>query len=140
MAVEKKILRNVFIEVDGKTLTTRARSVDIDDSADELDVSAFGGGGYHEFEPGLKNGQITVEFYQGFDANGTHAVLWPHAVANDEFEIRIGPEGEIAAETNPIYVAQVKLFAYKFLAGAVGEASTNPVTFRLTQAPTLDTT
>lgn len=140
MAVEKKILRNVGVEVDGTTLTTRARSVDVDLSADELDVTAFGGSGYREFEPGLKAGTIAVEFYQGFDSGGVHQTLWPHAEANDEFEIRIGPEGLTPADTNPIFVANVKLFAYKFLQGEVGQASTNPVTFRLTEAPLLDTT
>lgn len=137
---EKKILRNVSVIVDGVTLTTRARSVDVDLSADELDVTAFGGSGYREFEPGLKQGQVTVEFYQGFDANGTHQTLWPLAESNEEFEIRIGPEGDVAADTNPVFQANVKLYAYKFLQGEVGAASTNPVTFRLTEAPIIDTT
>lgn len=139
-APEKKILRNVSVVVGNDTLTTRARSVDIDLSADELDVTTFGGSGYREFEPGLKQGTIAVEFFQGFDSGGTHQVLWPHAEANDAFYIRIGPEGDVAADTNPVFEALVKLFAYKFLQGAVGEASTNPVTFRLIEAPTIDTT
>lgn len=137
---EKKILRNVSVRVNGTTLTTSARSVDIDASADELDVTAFGGSGWREFEPGLKQGTINVEFYQGFDAGGVHATLWPLAESNEEFEIRIGPEGDTGATDNPVFVADVKLFGYKFLQGEVGQASTNPVTFRLTGAPTLDTT
>lgn len=140
MSVEKKILRNVSVMVNSTTLTTRARSVDIDLSADELDVTAFGGSGYREFEPGLKQGQVTVEFYQGFDTDGTHQTLWPLAESNEEFTIRIGPEGDTATETNPVFQAQVKLYAYKFLQGEVGAASTNPVTMRLTEAPILDTT
>jgi len=66
--------------------------------------------------------------------------LWPLSETNEEFEIRIGPKSDTGATDNPVFVAMVKLFAYTFLQGAVGEASTNPVTFRLTQAPTLNTT
>lgn len=137
---EKLILRDVSVVVDGTTLTESARSVTINTSADEVDVTAFGGSGWREFEPGLKAGQIDVEFYQGFDASGVHATLWPLADSGDAFEIRIGPKGDSGATDNPVFVAEVKLFAYSFLQGNVGEASTNPVTFRLTGAPSLNTT
>lgn len=136
----KIILRDVSVFVDGVDLTTRARSVNIDTSADEIDVTAFGGSGWREFEPGLKAGTIEVEFYQDFDAGMTHATLWPLAESNEAFEIRIGPTGDAGAEDNPVFVGDVKLFSYRFLQGEVGAASTNPVTFRLTGAPTLDTT
>ncbi len=137
---EKKILNDVSVVVDGSTLTTSARSVDIDTSSAELDVTAFGGDGWQEFEPGLKAGTIAVEFYQGFDAGGVHDTLWPLSESREAFVIRIGPEGDTGATDNPVFVANVKLFAYKFLQGAVGEASPNPVTFRLVGAPSLDTT
>lgn len=137
---EKLILRDVSVVIDDNTLTESARSVTIDTSADEIDVTAFGGSGWREFEPGLKAGTIEVEFYQGFDASGVHATLWPLAESNAGFIIRIGPKGDNGAANNPVFVANVKLFGYRFLQGAVGEASTNPVTFRLTGAPTLNTT
>jgi len=136
----KLILRNVSVLVDGEDLTDRARSVNIDTSAEEIDVTAFGGSGWREFEPGLKAGTIEVEFYQDFDANQTHATLWPLAESGEEFEIRIGPDGDLGATDNPVFVADVKLFGYRFLQGEVGSASTNPVTFRLTGAPSLNTT
>lgn len=138
--MEKLILTDVSVIVDGVELTQRARSVDIDTSAAEIDVTAFGGDGWSEFEPGLKSGVVTVGFYQGFDADGVHQTLWPHAEANDAFEIRIGPKGDTGATDNPVFVATVKLYNYKPLSGAVGEASTNEVTFRLVGAPTLNTT
>lgn len=137
---EKLILRDVSVVVDGTTLTQSARSVDIDLSADELDVTAFGGSGYREFEPGLKAGTITVEFFQGFDASGVHQTLYPLSQTNEEFEIRIGPTSDSGSTTNPVFVADVKLYAYHVLQGEVGAASTNPVTFRLTGAPSLNTT
>jgi hypothetical protein len=137
---EKLMLKDVSVVVDGSTLTESARSVDIDTSAEELDATAFGGSGWREFEPGLKAGTINVEFFQGFDANGVHDTLWPLSESQDEFEIRIGPKGDSGATDNPVFVGQVKLFGYHFLQGEVGALSPNPVTFRLTGAPTLNTT
>lgn len=137
---EKLVLRDVSIEVDGVLLTTSAWSVDVDASADQLAADTFGGSGWHEFEPGLKTGTVTVSFYQGFDAGGVHETLWPLAESNDEFEIRIGPKGPDGASDNPVFVAPVKLYAYKFLQGNVGELSPNPVTFLLTGPPTLNMT
>jgi hypothetical protein len=119
-------------------LTTRARSVDIDTSADEEDVTAFGGDGWREFEPGLKQGQISVEFYADFAAGSVHATLWPIHEGDLEVEMRIGPQGDVGAADNPVFVGMVKLFGYHYLNGEVGAASTNQVTFRLTGAPTLD--
>lgn len=136
----KLILTDVSVFADGAELTQRARSIDIDTSADEIDVTAFGGDGWREFEPGLKAGSVQVEFFQDFDAGSVHDTLWPHAEANDEFELRIGPRGDIGASDNPIFVATVKLYGYHPLAGEVGAASTNQVTFRLVGAPSLNTT
>lgn len=137
---EKLVLEDVSVIVDGVTLTTSARAVTIDTSADELDATAFGGSGWREFEPGLRAGTIEVEFFQGFDASGVHDTLWPLSETSEEFVIRIGPKGDSGATDNPVFVANVKLFQYRFLQGTVGELSTNPVTFRLTGAPSLNTT
>ncbi len=140
MAIEKLVLNDVSVMCDGVTLTTRAREVDINTTTNALDATAFGGNGWEETEAGLKSGEISVTFYQGFDTNGPHDVLWELHDAGDEFEIRIGPKGDSGATDNPVFVAPVKIYDYHFLQGTVGELSTNPVVFRLTGPPTLNTT
>jgi hypothetical protein len=137
---EKLVLMDTSVIVDGVTLTTSAREVDINTSAAVLDATAFGGNGWEENEPGLKTGEITVTFYQGFDANGVYATLWPLSETNEEFEIRIGPKGDTGAADNPVFVADVKLYDFHYLQGEVGQLSMNPVVFRLTGPPTLNTT
>lgn len=135
----KTILKNVSVMADAVLLTTRAKSVDIDESANQVDVTAFGGNGYQEFEQGLKTGQVAVEFYQDFDAGSVHATLRPLFDNDTEFELRIGPDGDTGATDNPVWVGTVKLFGYKHLSGTVGDASINPVTFAITGPPSLDT-
>jgi hypothetical protein len=134
---EKLILRDVSVTVNSVVLTGSARAVTVDTSADEVEVTTFGGAGWREFEPGLHAGSIEVEFYQGFDAGGVHETLWPLSQSNASFPLAIGPKGAVAAATNPIFTATVKLFQYRFLQGEVGAASTNPVTFRLIGSPTV---
>lgn len=140
MPVEKLVLRNVSVVVDGTTLTTRAKSVDINLSKTKLDATAFGGNGWEESETGTRTGEISVTFFEGFDASGTHATLWPLFDNDDEFLIRIGPKGDNGATTNPVFVAPVKIYDYHYLQGDVNTLSENPVTFNLTGPPTLNTT
>src|SRR5690242_20204381 len=96
---EKIVLNNVAVIIDHVTLTTRARQVTIDTSADELDATAFGGNGWKEFEPGNHEGSVQVEFYMGFDAGGVHQTLWPLHRDSLEFEFTIGPDGSTASST-----------------------------------------
>ena len=134
------VLFNVAVTVDGDTLTQRARSVTVNESAEELNVTTFGGDGYSQFTQGLKTGEISVEFFQDFTTNQTHDILYPLWVDGSAFTLRIGPDGDSGSGTNPVWVGEVQIYTYNFLTGEVGQASTNTVTFRLTSAPTLNTT
>lgn len=137
---EKLVLKDVSVVVDNTTLTTSAREVDLNFSKAQLDATAFGGNGWEESETGTRTGEISVTFYMGFDASGVHATLWPLFDNDDEFTLRIGPKGDAGATDNPVVVATVKIYDYHYLQGAVNELSTNPVVFRLTGPPTLNTT
>ena len=140
MATTRIVLNDVSVRVDGTTLTEQARSVSIPFEADELDATGFGGDGWRQFSRGLKAGTIEVEFYNGFDSNGVHATLWDLFDDGSEFEVRIGPAGDSGDTDNPVLVAPCVLNAYNFLQGEVGALSMNPVTFRITGAPTFDVT
>ncbi len=134
------VLRNVSVLVDGNVLTQSADEVTITEEADQQDATTFGNDGYRTFDRGLITGTIQVRFNQNFEANEVHSVLYPFWVSGEEIEIRIGPDGDTGSATNPIYIANVKMFAYSFLQGSVGEISRNPVTFQLTGPPSLDAT
>lgn len=137
---EKLVLRDVSIRVDGTQLQTRCRRVTVNETADELAADAFGGNGYKEYEPGLIDATITAEFYKSFDTGGDHDVLYPLWTSKEEFEVRIGAEGDSGAVDTPVYVAPVKIYNYSFLDGEVGQLAINPVVFRLTGPPSLDIT
>lgn len=129
------VLRNVTIEVDGTSLGYQADEVTISEEADQQDSTTFGNDGYRTFERGLITGTIQVRFNQNFDPNATHDTLYPLWVSGDEFELAIASDS-----SDPVYVADVRLFAYSFLQGSVGEISRNPVTFQLTAPPRVNNT
>jgi len=132
------VLRNVAIVVDGTPLTEDADEVTISEEADQQDSTTFGNDGYRTFERGLITGTIQVRFNQNFDPNSTHDTLYPLWVSGEEFELSVHPDGESGSD--PVYVADVKLFSYSFLQGSVGEISRNPVSFQLTAPPRLNNT
>lgn len=134
------VLRNVSIRVDGTLLTDSADEVTITEEADQQDSTTFGTNGYRTFERGLITGTIQVRFNQDFDSGGVHDTLYPLWTGGDSFEIRISPDSDDSGATVPVYIAEVKMFAYSFLQGSVGEISRNPVTFALVDAPSLDDT
>lgn len=134
------VLRNVSVRVDGNLLTDSADEVTITEEADQQDSTTFGTNGYRTFERGLITGTIQVRFNQDFESGGVHDILYPLWTGGDEFELRIGPDGDTGSATNPIYIVEVKMFGYSFLQGSVGEISRNPVTFALAGPPSLDNT
>jgi hypothetical protein len=126
----KLILRDCFIEVDGTDLSGRASSVTIDEPADEVDTSTFGGG-YHEVDRGLKDATITIAFFQDHASGSVDQVLGPLHESGDEFLVRVRPvKGSAQSATNPERRMIGRLFNYSPIAGAVGEASTTDVTIR----------
>lgn len=134
------VLFNVSVRVDGTQLQQRCRAITVNESAEELNVTTFGGDGYTQFAQGLKTGEISAEFFQDFESGQTHAVLYPLWTAGDAFTLRIGPDGDTGDTENPVWEGEVRMFSYNFLTGEVGQPSTNTVGFRLTAAPALDVT
>lgn len=126
----KEILRDCYIEIDGADLSNRASAVTIEEPADEVDTSTFGGD-YHEIDRGLKDATMTVSFFQDFAASSVDAVLGPLHESGEEFTVVVRPrKSDGMSDTNPERRMIGRLFNYSPLAGGVGEASTTDVTIR----------
>lgn len=126
----KEILRDCFVEIDGVDLSHRCSAVTLDEPADEVDVSTFGGG-YHEIDSGLLDATITLTVFQDFETDQVDDTLQPLHKSRDPFLIRIRPrKSDGLGATNPERRMIGKLYNYSPLAGAVGEASTTDVTIR----------
>lgn len=126
----KFVMLDATIYVDGRDLSDRASSVAMDLPDDEIDQTAFKGGGYREFNKGLADATINVTFFNDYDADKTDAVLWPLKQSLSTFKMYVQPFDGTPSEANPAYGMNARLFNYAPISGAVGESSTTEVAFR----------
>lgn len=122
----KEVLTQSSVLVNSVDLSNHASSVEIDDTADEVEVTGFSASDYREFIPGLKDGNCTVSFFNDHAAGSVADTLQPLYTSGGTFPLRIKPDvqGTVA------YTMTARLYSNPMLAGAVGEANTIDVTFR----------
>jgi len=126
----KFVMEDCTVIVDGSDLSDRASSLSFDLPDDEIDQTTFKGGGYREFNKGLRDATFNVDFYNDFDADKTDAVLWPLKLQSETFKVYAYAFDEAVSATNPAYGMNARLFNYSPINGSVGESSTTTVAFR----------
>lgn len=126
----KFVLTDAVVTVNGVNLSDHFSSVTIEDSAEEVDFSAFGPSAYREFGAGLKDATITCTAFQDFAAASVDATLAPLYSAGSTFTVTVKATSAATSSTNPVYSMVSRLFTFSPIAGAVGDASTTDVTFR----------
>jgi hypothetical protein len=131
MPTGKHVLRNAYIAVNGTALSSYASSLEVEDTADEIEFTAFSANGYREFGQGLKDATITVTFFQNYDAASVHAILRPLYESGGTLTLAVRPDAAAAVSTtNPGGTMIARIYSYGGLNGAVGEAATFDATFR----------
>jgi hypothetical protein len=122
----KEVLTQSSILVNSVDLSNHASSFGMEDSADEVEVTGFSTSDYREFIPGLKDGNITVSFFNDHAAASVADTLQPLYTSGATFPLRIKPDiaGTIA------YTMTARLYTNPLVNGSVGDANTVDVTFR----------
>jgi len=122
----KEVLRNVKILVNAVDLTDHCSSVTLDDTADEVETTAFGTAGYREYLQGLKTAGIDAEFFNDHAAASVADTLQPLYASGGTFAVKVWPD----AAGTVVYTQVSRLYANPTLAGAVGDANTISVSFK----------
>lgn len=123
--IAKEVLRNVKITVNGTDLSDHCSQVSIEDTAEEVDFTAFGAG-YREFGQGLKDATITATFFNDHAASSVADTLQGMYSSGSAGTVKIWPD----ASGTVVYTQVSKLYSQPTLAGAVGDANTVEATFR----------
>jgi len=126
----KYVHKDAYIAVNGTALSDHAQSLTIEDSADEIDFTAFSSAGYREIGAGLKDATISVTFFQDFAASSVHSILQPLYQTGGTFALEVRPTSAAVSSTNPKGTMTARLFSYAGFGGAVGDASTFDAAFR----------
>jgi hypothetical protein len=121
-------MTDAYISVNGVTLSDHANSVTVEDTRDEVDITAFGASN-RAVTKGLGGGSITVTFFQDFAAGKTHATLQPLIASTTPVTVEVRATSAARSATNPAAVMSGLLMNYNMLSGGVGEASTIEASF-----------
>jgi len=125
----KHVLRNAGLKVNGVDISDHTSSITIEDSADEVEFTAFSAGGYREFGQGLKNATITATVFTDYAAGQIDATLAPLYESGGTFAVKCVADRVAAISgSNPLYEMVCRLYSYSPIAGAVGDANTNDIT------------
>jgi hypothetical protein len=126
----KQVFRDGYVAINGTALSDHASSIQIEDSAEEIDFTSFSTNGYKEIGQGLKDATITVTFFQDFAASSVHAILQPLYNSGGTFSVEIRPTSSAVSSTNPKATMTARMYSYAGIAGAVGDALTFDAAFR----------
>ena len=118
-------------------ISTMVASVDLSLSAEELDYTNFGSGGWRQKISGLKMGTIQINFNQDFASNKVDALFGIGGSVipfggSGTYYIDVKPTSSARSATNPSYVMQVVPVAYQPLSGAAGALAQVAIQFPTT--------
>lgn len=116
-------LTDAYVSVNSVVLSDHANQVQIEDTRDSVDITAFGATS-KAVTKGLGDAKITVTFFQDFAASKVHATLQPLIGSTTGVAIEIRATSAARSATNPAALMTGLLMNYNMLNGGVGDAST----------------
>jgi len=122
----KLVFTNAYITVNGVDFSDHIASVEISQSADEIETTAFGTSGWRSRVAGLKDGSVKLDWHQDFvsSVDATLSSAWG-AVGT----VVVIPNGTAASATNPRWTCPVVLSSYNPVAGSTGDLLTFSTTW-----------
>ena len=126
----KFIGKNLRVKVGTQELTTNIASVEVTETVDEIETTAFGQNARSRIA-GLKDASVTISFHQDYDSNSVNAVLGSVFGGSANVVILAGTStsGSAAAPTAPLYTIPVLCSQQTPVNGQVGDLTTFDVTW-----------
>ena len=118
---------NVGVKINSIDLSDHITSVSLNQAFDELEVTALGDTA-HKFTKGLESATLTLDFLNDFAASSVAATL-QSAYGTTVTAVLIPVKGTAVSATNPLYTVSIIINNLTPLNGAVGDISTQSITF-----------
>jgi hypothetical protein len=118
----------VVLTVNAVDLSTLVSSVTINRSFDELEVTAMGDSG-HKFVKGLEASSITIDFFNDEATSKTLQTL--QTVWGTSTTVTVKQTSATVSATNPLYTMSCLVNNTTPINGAVGDLSTQSVTWNV---------
>ncbi len=120
----------VVLTVNAVDLSTLVSSVTINRSFDELEVTAMGDSG-HKFVKGLEASSITIDFFNDEATSKTLQTLNSSSVWGNSVTVTAKQTSAATSATNPLYTMSCLVNNTTPINGAVGDISTQSVTWNV---------
>jgi hypothetical protein len=120
----------VVLTVNAVDLSTLVSSVTINRSFDELEVTAMGDSG-HKFVKGLEASSISIEFFNDEATSKTLQTLNSSSVWGNNVTVTVKQTSAATSPTNPLYTMTCLVNNTTPINGAVGDLSTQSVTWNV---------
>ena len=118
----------VVLTVNAVDLSTLVTSVTLNRTFDELEVTAMGDSG-HKFVKGLEASSITIDFLNDEATSKTLQTL--NSLVGTNTVVTLKQTSAIASATNPLYTMTCLVNNITPVNGAVGDLSTQSVTWNV---------
>ena len=128
----------VVLTVNAVDLSTLTSAVTINRSFDELEVTAMGDSA-HKFVKGLEASSITIDFFNDEATNKTLQTLNSSSVWGNSVTVTVKQNSGATSATNPLYTMSCLVNNTTPVNGAVGDLSTQSVTWNCTSAVVITT-
>jgi hypothetical protein len=120
----------VVLTVNAVDLSTLTSAVTINRSFDELEVTAMGDSG-HKFVKGLEASSITIDFFNDEATSKTLQTLNSSSVWGNSVTVTVKQTSAATSATNPLYTMSCLVNNTTPINGAVGDLSTQSVTWNV---------
>ena len=120
----------VVLTVNAVDLSTLVSSVTINRSFDELEITAMGDSG-HRFTKGLEASSITIDFFNDDATAKTLQTLNSSSVWGNNVTVTAKQTSAATSATNPLYTMSCLVNNTTPINGAVGDLSTQSITWNV---------
>jgi len=136
MATTTALSNTVSVVINAVDLSDQVTSATINQQFDELETTAMGATA-HSFVKGLESSTITLDFLNSYAASEVYATL--RAAYGTVVTCVLKPTTAAVSATNPSFTASILVNNLTPINGAVGDLSTQSITFTCTSTVAIAT-
>ena len=119
-----------ILTVNAVDLSNLVSNVTINRSFDELEITSLGALG-HQFVKGLEASSITIDFFNDPESSKTLQTLNSSSVWGNNVTVTFKQKDAVVSATNPLYTMTCLINNTTPVNGAVGDLSTQSVTWNV---------
>ena len=123
----KFVATDVNVKINGTDLSDHIAQVSLEQTSDEIEVTAFGTEWRQRIGGGLKDASISIDFHQDFGAGSVDAILSP--LFGSIATVVVVPTSGSVSATNPSFTGTFSVVQYSPVASSVGDLATLSVSW-----------